>query len=282
MASINIGSAVGRQPALNSIADQQKIIGLLHRVLPQDGGPGTILPNPSRAGTASPELVAAILHFQRKNIDKQFQDGRVDPNRRTLRKLNELARNFFPGDPLVFPPDLEFPPAPSPSPDPAPPPTPAILRALGLSLTIWSFSGSASLSMSVGPTGAALARFFILKDGDSEPRLFDFAGLTVGKGPFPVGINVAPSIAPSLGTRIAARRAIVKHDDFKGECSIISLSSNVFSPAGVSAALVLFGARVSNPAGIPAGMQKAGAVGIIAGTFVGLDVGGSLAVGAVV
>jgi hypothetical protein len=101
----SIGSAVGKQPALNSMRDQQTVRDLLMRILPEDGGPNYIIPNPDSPGAVSAELQKAITVFQQKNVPTWFQDGRVDPNGMTIRKLNELARNFFPVDPLVFPKD---------------------------------------------------------------------------------------------------------------------------------------------------------------------------------
>src|SRR5262245_9768773 len=104
-ASQSIGSAVGRQPALNSLRDQQTVRDLLMRVWPQDGGPDFIIPNPDSAGSVSPELQRAIEKFQKKNVPPIYQDGRVDPNAMTIRKLNELARHTFAVDPS----DLSFP-----------------------------------------------------------------------------------------------------------------------------------------------------------------------------
>ena len=105
MLRYDIASAVGRQPALNSLKDQKTVIDLLNRVLPEDGGPARAIPQAERPGVASPELIAAIVQFQTKNVPASFRDGRVDPHEATIRKLNELARSFFPVDPLVFPKD---------------------------------------------------------------------------------------------------------------------------------------------------------------------------------
>lgn len=280
-----IGSAVGRQPALNSVKDQQTIITLLHRILPQDGGTGTILPPPTVNGQATRESIAAIVKFQNQNVPPKFRDGRVDPHGFTLGKLNELARSVFPVDPFPFPVDPIDPPKPPPPPLPPPPPTPAVIRAFGFSATNFSIAGNASMSFSVGPTGAALARFFIEQDGDPEQHLFDFAGVTLGKGPFPLGLNIAPSSFPSTGSRILARRAMPNRNDLKGATSIIAASSNFGLPGGGSVALVLFGTNVNVAGGnisVVSALRSADAFGVAAGIFVGLDVGASVAAGLLV
>ncbi len=278
-----IGSAVGRQPALNSVKDQQTIITLLHRILPQDGGTGTILPLPTANGQATGEVIAAIVKFQNQNVPPKFRDGRVDPHGFTLGKLNELARSVFPVDPFPFPVDPIDPPKPLPPPLPPPPPTPAVIRALGFSATNFSIAGNASISFSFGPTGGALARFFIEQDGDPEQHLFDFAGVTLGKGPFPLGLNIAPSSFPSTGSRIMSRRAMPNRNDLKGATSIIAASSNFGLPGGGSVALVLFGTNVTGGnISMMSALRSAGAFGVAAGIFVGLDVGASVAAGALV
>lgn len=278
-----IGSAVGRQPALNSVKDQQTIITLLHRILPEDGGPGTILPPPSTNNQATQELIAAIVKFQNKNVPQRFRDGRVDPNGFTIGKLNELARSIFPVDPFPFPIDPIDPPTPPPPPLPPPPPAPAILRAIGFVATNFSIEGSASISFSVGPTGAALARFFVKQDGDPELHLFDFAGATLGKGPFPFGLNIAPSSFPSTGSRIMSRTRMTNRNQLQGPASIIAASVNFASPGGGSVALILFGTRLSaGQVSLLSALRSAGAFGVTAGTFVGLDVGASVTAGAIV
>jgi hypothetical protein len=90
--SVAIGSAVGRQPALNAITDQRAIIGLLNRIHHSQGGPMRPLPPPQRAGIASPELIAAILTFQTRHMEPRFRDSRVDPGGGTLAKLNAMAQ----------------------------------------------------------------------------------------------------------------------------------------------------------------------------------------------
>jgi hypothetical protein len=116
VATKSIGSAVGKQPALNSMRDQQTVRDLLMRVMPEDGGPDYIIPNPIGPNRVSPELQKAISAFQKKNVPAIYQDGRVDPNGMTIRKLNELARTFFPVDPPQFPEDPVWPDEPKGTP----------------------------------------------------------------------------------------------------------------------------------------------------------------------
>lgn len=75
------------------------------RIMPEDGGPNFIIPNPQTPGFVSPELQKSIETFQKKNVPPVYQDGRVDPNGLTIVKLNALARDFFPVDPMNFPKD---------------------------------------------------------------------------------------------------------------------------------------------------------------------------------
>jgi hypothetical protein len=89
--SMAIGSAVGRQPALNSLRDQKTVTNLLNRIRVANGGPSRPLPPPIRSGVASEELISAILQFQTKNVPPPYQDGRVDRNGYTLGQLNRLA-----------------------------------------------------------------------------------------------------------------------------------------------------------------------------------------------
>ena len=116
MATKSIGSAVGKQPALNSMGDQQTIRDLLMRIEPEDGGPELALPNPIGPNRVTPELQAAIDKFQAQNVPTNYQDGRVDPHGFTLRKMNELARTFSPVGPPQIPTDPVIPPDPPPTP----------------------------------------------------------------------------------------------------------------------------------------------------------------------
>jgi hypothetical protein len=282
-----IGSAVGRQPALNSIRDQLTVITLLHRVLPEDGGPGSILPTPT-GSQASRELIDAILNFQKRHAPRKFQDGRVDPNGFTIRKLNELARSIFPVDPIIPPIDPFPPPEPKPKPPKPPlPPTPPFLASLGFSASSWRINGSAtSLSFGVGPGGGGVGRFTLLEDGDPEPHLFDYAGISAGLGPFPFSADISPSFMPGVGTRIFTKKPDLSAAEIKGACSIVAASTNVGLPGGPNAAIVFFGVRASlqNSSRIPllALLRAAHSVGATGGTFIGLNVGVSILAGAMV
>src|SRR5688572_24063764 len=80
---MKIGSAVGKQPALNSLRDQIAVIMLLARIPPADGGPTEPLYDPRTPGQADAALINAILRFQRAMAAKGLIpaahcDGRVD------------------------------------------------------------------------------------------------------------------------------------------------------------------------------------------------------------
>ena len=80
---MKIGSAVGRQPSLNSVKDQITVTELLSRISPANGGPTWPLHDPKVPGQADSGLVNAILAFQRKMASKglippAYCDGRVD------------------------------------------------------------------------------------------------------------------------------------------------------------------------------------------------------------
>ena len=87
----DIQSAVGRQPALNSVRDQQTVQDLLNRISADKGGPVNPLRDHIRANFVSSSLQAAIVRFQAQNVDPPNRDGRVDRIGQTIRKLNELA-----------------------------------------------------------------------------------------------------------------------------------------------------------------------------------------------
>jgi hypothetical protein len=284
---MKIGSAVGRQPALNAPKDQQTIITLLHRILPEDGGPGTILPPPTPGGLASQALIDAILNFQRKHAPKKFQDGRVDPHGFTLGKMNAFARSIFPIDPPDIPPDPNPFPPPAPKPNPAPPPpTPSVMRALGFNATNWKIVGSQGLSFSLGPTGAVMGRFTIqeqFENGATDDHLFDFMGASLGHGPLPFGVEISPSFFPAVGTQVYSRNPKVVYNSFKGPITIMAAATNIGLPGGPNGALLAFGIRISRKdATIMDLLRGAKMVGAVGGTFAGLSIGVSLAAGAMV
>jgi len=86
-----IGAVVGRQPALNSEADQVKVQTLLNRIPKSQGVAEGSLNGPIHPGNVSPALQAAIDTFQRVNVAAAHRDGRVAPNGETIQTLNEIA-----------------------------------------------------------------------------------------------------------------------------------------------------------------------------------------------
>jgi peptidoglycan hydrolase-like protein with peptidoglycan-binding domain len=60
---------------------------LLNRVGPDDGGPAATLQVDGRCG---PKTNEAIKKFQLRQFVQAFADGRVDPNGRTLARLNDF------------------------------------------------------------------------------------------------------------------------------------------------------------------------------------------------
>lgn len=93
---MKIGSAVGKQPALNSLRDQITVITLLARIPPAEGGPTAPLYDPRTPGQADAALTDSILKFQRAMAAKGLMpaancDGRVDAGGTTLALLNRFA-----------------------------------------------------------------------------------------------------------------------------------------------------------------------------------------------
>jgi len=70
----------------------------LDQVAPIDGGPS---PQLVIDGICGPKTISAIREFQKKHFGWAGCDGRIDPGKQTLRKLNEKRnRNVFPTIPL--------------------------------------------------------------------------------------------------------------------------------------------------------------------------------------
>jgi peptidoglycan hydrolase-like protein with peptidoglycan-binding domain len=80
-----ITASVGTSPAPNRFQDVETIQSLLNQVPPNQGGPQPLL---DLDGICGPLTTGAIRRFQQFQFN--FQDGRVDPNQRTLAKLNEF------------------------------------------------------------------------------------------------------------------------------------------------------------------------------------------------
>jgi hypothetical protein len=94
---ITITKAVGAN-APNLFDDVFNIQYGLDQVAPIDGGPS---PQLKIDGKCGPLTQKAIRDFQKKHFGWQGCDGRIDPGKQTLAKLNELRnRNVFPSLPL--------------------------------------------------------------------------------------------------------------------------------------------------------------------------------------
>jgi len=90
----NITASVG-SGGTNRFDDVETIQELLNAVPADEGGPNPLL---DVDGICGPKTTAAIRHFQQTQFGWAGTDGRVDPNQRTLNKLNEFDT------PLVGPP----------------------------------------------------------------------------------------------------------------------------------------------------------------------------------
>jgi hypothetical protein len=85
MAELKISAAVGTG-APNRPIDVRIVQYLLNKVRPTEGGPEVRLE--MRSGICGPKTIAAIRRFQQQQFGSA--DGRVDPGKRTLKKLNEI------------------------------------------------------------------------------------------------------------------------------------------------------------------------------------------------
>jgi hypothetical protein len=157
------------------------------------------------------------------------------------------------------------------------------MRALGFQATNWKMTGSASLSGSLGPTGAVLTRFNITEFlvGESDEHIFDFAGVALGHGPLPFGIEIGPSFFPSIGSQVYAHKPNPTTADFKGPLTLISGATNVGIPAGPNFGLLAFGVRAGSSGESVANLLRhADMVAAVGGLFAGVSIGVSLVVGA--
>jgi peptidoglycan hydrolase-like protein with peptidoglycan-binding domain len=93
-----ITQCVGLGCKLQSL-DVETVQELLNGVLPAFGGPAVKL---KVDGICGPKTQAAINNFQMKQFGFKGTDGRVDPNKQTMQKLNELS--FGTIDPPIVPP----------------------------------------------------------------------------------------------------------------------------------------------------------------------------------
>lgn len=82
-----ISASVGRMGGVNRRPDVETVQELLNRVPPGRGGPAPPL---DVDGLCGPLTIRAIQEFQLHHFGWSGADGRVDPGRRTIRKLNEF------------------------------------------------------------------------------------------------------------------------------------------------------------------------------------------------
>jgi peptidoglycan hydrolase-like protein with peptidoglycan-binding domain len=85
----SIAASVG-QAGANRKNDSITVQELLNNVSPADGGPNPAL---KVDGLPWQKTIAAIKNFQKAQVGLSSPDGRVDPNGRTLRALNEFEES---------------------------------------------------------------------------------------------------------------------------------------------------------------------------------------------
>jgi len=81
-----ISASVG-QSGVNRKDDSIKVQSLLNKVPSVQGGPSPLL---AIDGLPWQKTIAAIKQFQRVQLGFKWPDGRVDPNGKTLEKLNSF------------------------------------------------------------------------------------------------------------------------------------------------------------------------------------------------
>jgi hypothetical protein len=174
----NISASVGRL-ATNKSDDVFTIQELLNAVPAAEGGP---TPPLELDGLSGPKTISAIQHFQLKHFGFKGADGKVEPGKQTLAKLNEIYDRLHP--------------APPPPPPPAPP------RKVLFTKFVFHQPGKANTDI---PTDSArdLNFFFkvtgVTETGESDKRLYWFGPLSgyervTGKPGFLEGGGVALSI----------------------------------------------------------------------------------------
>lgn len=99
----SITASVGRMGGVNFPNDVKVVQALLNNVPQASGGPPVKL---QADGSCGPKTMDAIQKFQMRHFGFAGADGRVDPNGRTLAKLNEFDSGgpFLPPMPSPFPP----------------------------------------------------------------------------------------------------------------------------------------------------------------------------------
>ena len=239
---MKIGSAVGKQPALNSIRDQLTVITLLARIPPAEGGPTAPLYDPKTPGQADAALVDSILKFQRAMAAKGLMpasncDGRVDAGGTTLALLNRFAGagTSKPVSPVVPKANGKL----------------AWLLDLARKLAAppinWELKDSSNIGLSIGPVGGTVGKMelrSINPAGPAEKLVFAGFGFQIGVKEWPeIGAELpAPAIFPSVPGRLFKGPRTTKNtltlDELLGPCVMLSITAAV--NYGVSGSVILF------------------------------------------
>ena len=238
-----IGSAVGRQPALNSVRDQIAIIELLARISPSDGGPTGPLYDPQIPGQADQALINAILAFQRAMASKGlisalYCDGRVDAGGKTLALLNQFAGAGRGNS----------------TPVPVPPEAPgrlAFLIDLAKQLAAppinWKLENTTSYGGSVGPVGLTAGKMELAQTNgpkSKENLVYAGGGFQVGPANWPeIGAELpAPAEIPSYSSQLfkgpRTSKLNLSLDELLGPCVLLSINAAV--NYGVSGSVIMF------------------------------------------
>lgn len=256
-----IGSAVGKQPALNRTQDQTVITNLLSDILPENGGPTSQLPSPTAGGQATSQLVDAIFNFQRRMVSNGFMpqsknDGRVDPNGTTLGLMNRFAG--FKGNGGGQLPNRPSAPSPTLPPPPAPVPEkgPGFLQPIFAKMlprpTNWKIEGTGGISVSASTFGFVNG-FMSVSDSRKpiQKRAINMFGAGLSLGPAPFGVEIAPGNFPSMGTLLHAgprqKKTVLEFQELLGVSLLISASVSPGLPAGGNATTILFNIGSNRP-----------------------------------
>ena len=240
---MKIGSAVGNQPALNSLRDQIAVIELLSRISPANGGPTGPLYEPRSPGHADPALINAIMAFQRSMAGKGlisplYCDGRVDAGGKTLALLNQFAGAGRSNPSLV----------------PVPPQAPGRLaflidfaKQLAAPPINWKLENTTSYGGSVGPVGVTAGKMELKSTsppGPSENLVYAGGGFQIGPANWPeIGAELpGPAEIPSYSSQLfkgpRTTKLILSLDELLGPCVLLSINAAV--NYGIGGSVILF------------------------------------------
>jgi hypothetical protein len=250
-----IGSAVGNQPALNRTQDQLVILNLLATIAPENGGPTNPLPDPIAGGQADFRLVNAIFNFQRQMVfmglmPRRNNDGRVDPNGKTLRLMNQFSGFKARGGGGQPPNPLPSPPSPLPTP---PKKGPGFLQSLFSKMsprpTNWRIAGTGSISLSALEFGFVNGFMTVSDSRRPVPVSLNMIGGGLSLGPLPFGVEIAPGDFPGFGSQIHAGprnpRTTLNLDELLGLCVLVGVSAG--SLLGGNSTVFLFNVGSNRP-----------------------------------